>query len=116
MSNAVKFTPEGGSVTVKAWSEPESGYFFQIIDTGIGVTPENIPKAFSSFGQIDSQLAKRYEGSGLGLPISKALIELGGGVLEMQSEVGKGTTMTIRFPRERIVQTPPVKISSAAAE
>ena len=116
LSNAVKFTPEDGRVTVKAWSEPERGYFFQVIDTGIGVAPEDIPKAFSSFGQIDSQLAKRYEGSGLGLPISKALIELGGGVLEMQSKVGQGTTMTIKFPKERIVQNPPVKALHTAAE
>jgi signal transduction histidine kinase len=81
----------------------DSGHRFQIVDTGIGIAPEDIPKALSRFGQIDGDLNRRYDGTGLGLPLAKALVELHGGVLDLQSEVGVGTTVTVRFPVERIV-------------
>ena len=80
-----------------------SGYVFQIVDTGIGIAPEDIPKALSRFGQVDGDLNRQYEGTGLGLPLTKALVELHGGVLDLQSEVGVGTTVTVRLPAERIV-------------
>ncbi len=104
LSNAVKFTDSGGQVTLKAWCRLDSGFVFQVVDTGIGMTPEDIPKAFSRFGQIDSDLNRKYEGTGLGLPLVKNLIELHGGYLDLQSEVGTGTTVTARFPANRIVQ------------
>ncbi len=62
------------------------------------------PKALSRFGQVDGDLNRRYEGTGLGLPLTKALVEQHGGVLDLQSEVGVGTTVTVRFPAERIVR------------
>ena len=108
LSNAVKFTPPGGTVTIKTWSRPDSGYVFQVVDTGIGIALEDIPKALSSFGQVDSKLARKYEGTGLGLPLTKSLVELGSGSLDLQSEVGVGTTVTVRFPKERIIQVPKV--------
>ncbi|MCH8096832.1 MAG: PAS-domain containing protein [Proteobacteria bacterium] len=103
LSNAVKFTPAGGTVTVKAWFRADSGYVFQVIDTGIGIAIEDIPKALTSFGRIDSKLARKYEGTGLGLPLTKSLVELSSGSMDLQSEVGIGTTVTVRFPKERIV-------------
>jgi len=109
MSNAVKFTEADGTVTLKAWCRPESGFVFQVIDTGIGMAPEDIPKALSQFGQIDSDLNRKYEGTGLGLPLAKSLIELHGGYLDLQSAVGKGTTVTVRFPASRIEQEKPKK-------
>ncbi len=103
LSNAVKFTDAGGAVTLRAWCRTDSGYVFQIVDTGIGIAPEDIPKALSRFGQVDGDLDRQYEGTGLGLPLAKALVELHGGVLDLQSEVGVGTTVTVHFPAERIV-------------
>ena len=67
----------------------------------------DIPKALSKFGQIDSVLSRRYEGTGLGLSLSKALIELHGGSLDLQSELGVGTTVTVRFPTNRLIQSKP---------
>ncbi|MCH7794826.1 MAG: PAS domain S-box protein [Proteobacteria bacterium] len=103
LSNAVKFTEAGGEVTLRAWCRMGSGYVFQIVDTGIGMAPEDIPKALSRFGQVDGDLNRQYEGTGLGLPLTKALVEQHGGVLDLQSQVGVGTTATVRFPAERIV-------------
>ncbi len=106
LSNAIKFTPDGGKVTLKIWSRAESGYVFQVIDTGIGIAFEDIPRALAPFQQIDSGLNRRHEGTGLGLSLTKSLIELHGGYLDLQSEVGVGTTVTVRFPAERIVRWP----------
>lgn len=103
LSNAIKFTPTGGMVTIRIWSHSENGYVFQVADTGIGIALDDIPKALAPFSQIDSDLNRRYEGTGLGLPLTKALVELHGGSLDLQSEVGVGTTVTVRFPAERLV-------------
>lgn len=103
LSNAIKFTPEGGKVTLRTWSRADSGYVFQVTDTGIGIAPTDIPKALTPFQQIDSDLNRQYQGTGLGLPLTKALVEMHGGSLDLQSEVGVGTTVTVRFPAERIV-------------
>jgi len=107
VSNAVKFTEAEGTVTLKAWCRPESGFVFQVVDTGIGMAPQDIPKALSQFGQIDSDLNRKYEGTGLGLPLAKSLVELHGGYLDLQSAVGTGTTVTVRLPPNRIVQPKP---------
>ncbi len=103
LSNAIKFTDAGGEVTLRAWCRMDSGHVFQIIDAGAGIAPEDIPKALSRFDQADGDLNRQYEGTGLGLPLTKALVELHGGVLDMQSQVGVGTTVTVRFPAKRIV-------------
>ena len=103
LSNAIKFTKAGGKVTVKIWCRADSGYLFQVTDTGIGIALEDIPKALSRFGQVDGTLNRAFEGTGLGLPLTKSLVELHGGSLDLQSEVGVGTTVTLRFPAERIV-------------
>ncbi len=102
LANAIKFTGPGGKVVLKAWCRAESGLVFQVIDTGVGIAPEDIPKALSQFGQVDSDLNRKHEGTGLGLPLSKALAEMHGGTLDLQSKVGNGTTVTVRMPAERI--------------
>jgi len=105
LSNAIKFTPEGGRVTLKAWCRGDSGHVFQVIDTGIGMRLEDIPRALAPFQQVDSDLNRKFEGTGLGLPLAKALAELHGGTLDLQSQLGSGTTATIRFPAERVVHS-----------
>ena len=102
LSNAIKFTPSGGKITIRVWYRSDDGYVLQVADTGIGIALADIPKALSPFQQVDSDLNRKYDGTGLGLPLTKALAELHGGSLDLQSEVGVGTTVTIRFPAERI--------------
>ncbi len=104
LTNAVKFTDEGGKITMRAWCRTDSGFVFQIADVGIGIAPEDIPKALSQFGQVDSDLNRKYEGTGLGLPLTKALVELHGGCFDLQSQVGVGTTVTLRFPESRVIR------------
>jgi signal transduction histidine kinase len=103
LANAIKFTETGGKIMIKTWCRAASGHVFQISDTGIGIAPKDIPKALARFGQVDSDLNRKYEGAGLGLPLTKVLVELHGGVLDLQSEIGVGTTVTVRFPADRIV-------------
>jgi signal transduction histidine kinase len=102
LSNAVKFTPEGGRVAVGAEMRSDGSLAVSVDDTGIGIAPENIPRALAPFSQVDSSLTRRYEGTGLGLPLVKSLIELHGGTLQLESEEGKGTVATIVFPAERV--------------
>jgi len=102
LSNAIKFTPAQGKISIKAWSQPTSGYVFQVIDSGIGIEPSDIPKILQPFTQVDGALNRKYQGTGLGLPLTKRLIELHGGILDIQSNLGVGTTITIRFPKERM--------------
>ena len=102
LSNAIKFTPEGGKVTLKVWSQPSTGNVLQVIDTGIGVALDDIPRILKPFIQVESDLSRKRQGTGLGLSLCKNFIELHGGYLDFQSEVGAGTTVTVRFPRERI--------------
>jgi len=102
MSNAVKFTPSGGRVTVSA-AISESAVVIAVEDTGIGMKAEDIAIALEPFRQIDGALSRRYAGTGLGLPLAKALVELHGGTLDIKSAPGIGTTVCIRFPTARII-------------
>jgi signal transduction histidine kinase len=102
LSNAIKFTPERGRVIVSCSCE-KAGLVIAVRDTGIGMAPSDIPKAMESFGQIESRISRAYEGTGLGLPLSKHLTELHGGTFSVESEVGVGTTVTIFLPSERVV-------------
>jgi signal transduction histidine kinase len=101
LSNAIKFTPPGGQVALHAGREANGGLAVRIADTGIGIAPEKITVAMEPFGQIDGRLARKYEGVGLGLPLSKKLVEMHGGSLEIDSALGQGTTVTVRLPAER---------------
>lgn len=103
MSNAIKFTRPGGRVTVEASVSLDNEFIFQVRDTGIGISKENIPTAFAKFRQIDSALNREFEGTGLGLPLARGLTELHGGTISMESKLGHGTAVTVRLPSSRIV-------------
>jgi len=99
LSNAAKFTDTGGTITVSA-AATDGAAVIRVTDNGIGMSVEEIPIALSAFGQIDNRLARRYEGTGLGLPLSKAIVELHGGTITIDSAPGKGTSVTVTLPRE----------------
>ncbi len=103
VSNAIKFTPSGGEASLTASLDGEDAHVFTVTDTGIGMDEEEQVKAMSKFGQVDSGLNRKQEGTGLGLPLTRELVELHGGTLEIESEKGKGTSVTVRFPPERTV-------------
>ncbi|NQU59686.1 MAG: PAS-domain containing protein [Rhodospirillales bacterium] len=105
LSNAIKFTPQGGSINFKADIDEEEHFQLSVADTGIGIAPEHIETALTDFGQVDGTLARKYDGAGLGLPLSKKLAELHGGELIIVSKPGSGTTVTVRFPSERTIGT-----------
>ncbi len=101
LSNAVKFTPDGGTVTVSSGLS-DGGLAICVADTGIGMKAEDIPRALERFGQIDNALSRKYEGTGLGLPLSKQLIELHDGKLLIESALGVGTVASAIFPASRV--------------
>jgi signal transduction histidine kinase len=106
MSNAVKFTPPGGQVTVRASIAEDGGLRVAVSDTGIGIAAQDLAKALQPFGQIDSRMTRKYQGTGLGLPLTKSMIELHGGKLQLDSEAGRGTTATLWLPPGRLVAAP----------
>ncbi|MBU2090725.1 MAG: PAS domain S-box protein, partial [Alphaproteobacteria bacterium] len=100
VSNAIKFTPRDGKVYVEALLE-DGCILLRVTDTGIGMSDENLVKAMQPFTQIDSSLQRRYTGTGLGLPLTKSLVERHGGELKLTSFPGKGTVADVRFPADR---------------
>lgn len=101
LSNAIKFTPQGGEVRVSAWADLSGkSYIFEVKDSGIGIAPKDISRAMAPFGQVDSTLSRKYEGTGLGLPLTKKFVELMGGEFNISSEIGQGTTITFSLPQE----------------
>lgn len=106
VTNALKFTPANGRVRVQAALKESGGIAIVVRDSGIGIDPADIPKAFERFGQVDSSLARKYQGTGLGLPLSKQFVELHGGKLTLESTVNLGTTVTVSLPAERLVPRP----------
>jgi len=103
LSNAVKFTPTGGRVTVDAATDEAGRFILTVSDTGIGIAAEDIPKALSPFSQVENYLTRERQGTGLGLPLVNSLVEAHGGTLALESKFGIGTTATIVFPAERVV-------------
>ncbi len=103
LSNAVKFTPEGGRVSLDAELADNGEFLFRVGDNGIGIAPDDIARAMAPFGQVDSRLSRKYEGTGLGLPLAKTLTELHGGGFELVSQPDVGTTVTLRLPASRVV-------------
>ncbi len=104
LSNSVKFTPEGGKIEIRISRPENGGLAVAVADTGIGISQEDFERVLSPFGQVESAYSGTYEGTGLGLPITKALIELHGGTLTLESVVGAGTTITLSFPKERVLE------------
>jgi PAS domain S-box-containing protein len=103
LSNAVKFTPRGGRIAVAACQAPDGGLEISVADTGIGMAPADIPRALTPFHQLEDSWDRRYEGTGLGLPLVNALLTLHEGTLEVVSAPHAGTTVTARFPTHRSV-------------
>jgi PAS domain S-box-containing protein len=106
-SNAIKFTELGGSITVGVRRVQDGGVAFEVRDTGSGMTAAEIEIALQLFGQIDAGLARRHEGTGLGLPLARSLAELHGGSLAISSEKGRGTTVTVTLPPARVLPVKP---------
>lgn len=98
ISNAIKFTPHGGKVSVSAERAPDGGAHIAVRDNGIGMTPHEVEVALMPFGQVDGSRSRSREGTGLGLPIAKALIELHGGTFRVSSAKGEGTEIQVTLP------------------
>jgi signal transduction histidine kinase len=114
LSNAVKFTPRNGRVSVRV-AERDDGLAIAITDTGIGMNEAEIEIALQPFAQVENLLTRKYEGTGLGLPIVNSLVALHGGRLVIESAPGSGTTATVVFPRARTVDEPRAIAKVAAA-
>jgi PAS domain S-box-containing protein len=103
LSNAIKFTPKGGDVAVSARLEPDGALALAVVDTGIGMARDDIPQALSPFQQLEGSHGRRYEGTGLGLSLIKAMLDLHEGALHVDSKLGAGTTVTATFPPRRTI-------------
>jgi CheY-like chemotaxis protein len=99
LSNALKFTPDGGSVTVRAMAEGRDRYRLEVEDTGIGISAEDLAKLFTEFRQLDTSASKQYQGTGLGLALTKRIVEAQGGSVEVTSAPGVGSTFSAVLPR-----------------
>jgi signal transduction histidine kinase len=114
VGNAIKFNKSEGSVVVGGDCDAAGGVHITITDTGIGIAPEVIDRLQVPFTQIDGRLSRQYEGIGLGLAITRRLIELHGGTLSIQSHVGEGTCVTFNFPAYRTVSAAPDMLKASA--
>ena len=103
LSNAVKFTPPGGRATMSAYRDGDGAPVFAVADTGIGIAAADIPNVLEPFAQVSDIMTRSHEGTGLGLSLARSLTELHGGTLHLASEVGVGTTVTVRLPAARVV-------------
>jgi signal transduction histidine kinase len=104
-SNAIKFTGKGGMISLSV-AQTDHDIEVSISDTGIGMSPQDIQVALTPFGQVDNRLERKYEGTGLGLPITQSLVDLHGGTLRIESAIGRGTTVTVRLRRSEFGRTP----------
>ena len=105
LSNAVKFTPDGGHVRLSS-AQTSGGLAIAVSDTGSGMTPDEIQTALTPFGQVDSKVRRKQEGTGLGLPLARQLVELHGGTFVIESKTHVGTTVTFVLPPERMMASP----------
>ena len=103
VSNAIKFTPRDGAIEIEARVDRNGDFTLQVSDTGIGIAQNDMERAFAPFEQVDNRINRNYEGTGLGLPISKAFMELHGGNLILDSEPGVGTKAIARLPASRVL-------------
>ncbi|EWY39237.1 histidine kinase [Skermanella stibiiresistens SB22] len=104
VTNAIKFTAPGGEVRMRVGRRADGGPEIQVVDTGIGMSPEGIAKALEPFGQIESALSRRHSGTGLGLPLAAHLVQAHGGELIIESALGWGTTIKVGLPPARLLE------------
>jgi signal transduction histidine kinase len=103
VSNAIKFTDAGGRVSMEIGIDAESRPTLTVEDTGIGIAAEDLPRVMEVFGQVQTQLNRTRSGTGIGLPLTRRLVEMHGGTLDLASQLGVGTTVTVRFPASRLL-------------
>ncbi len=103
VTNAIKFSEAGGRIEIACRADPAVGLTITVTDTGIGIAPKDIGRVLEAFEQVDSALSKQHTGTGLGLPLVKAMMELHGGRLDLDSTPGVGTVATLTFPAQRLV-------------
>ena len=99
----MKFTPEGGRVAIGAELDGKAGLCITVADTGIGMSAAEIEHALEHFRQVDNSFTKRFEGTGLGLPLARQFAELHGGALSIESQTGEGTAVHVWLPAKRVV-------------
>ncbi len=116
LSNALKFTPQGGKVSLAASTGGDNGVTLRVSDTGIGMTEEELEVALQPFQQVDNSHTRKYEGTGLGLPLAKGLVEQHGGVLNIESQSGRGTCVSIWLPLGRPAETGVARSAGPRAE
>lgn len=117
VTNAVKYSNKGGVITVKAKINDRGHMDLVVADTGIGIPENRIDEALEPFSQVNDNVhAREVQGTGLGLPLAKAMTELHGGALKLQSKQGEGTTVTITLPKDRLVAREPKKTDSESQE
>lgn len=105
LSNAIKFTDQGGLISLTAGVAEDGSAYLNVTDTGIGMTGNEIETSLMPFGQVESGMTRNYDGSGLGLPLSKSVMEAHGGTLRIESVPSRGTSVTASFPHERMIAT-----------
>jgi len=115
VTNAVKFTPSGGHIEIASRFDPETGLVLTVSDTGIGIAPADLARVLEPFEQVDSSFSRSHQGTGLGLPLVKTIVELHGGNLELRSAVGVGTQVSVTFPPQRAVFEPSAAPARSAA-
>jgi signal transduction histidine kinase len=113
-TNAIKFSSENGEIAITCRADPARGLTITVADSGIGIPEEDLGRVLEAFEQVDNSLSRRHQGTGLGLPLVKAMMELHGGVLELKSTLGVGTEATIVFPPERLRQPASKSVGIAA--
>lgn len=105
LGNSIKFTQSGGSINISVKCEPARGCVIRFTDSGIGIAEENIEKVLEPFVQVESAIARKYGGTGLGLPLVKRIVELHAGTVAIDSTLGSGTTVTVTLPASRLVRS-----------
>ncbi|MCE9649603.1 MAG: CBS domain-containing protein [Parvibaculum sp.] len=104
LSNAIKFTPAGGAITLRARELDNGGLEFCVCDTGIGIPEDKLDKVLEPFEQVENSFTRTRAGTGLGLPLTKAMVEAHGGTLKLESRFGQGTTVCVSLPAERMIR------------
>jgi signal transduction histidine kinase len=105
VSNAIKYTKQGGSVTITTRKRPDGSLELSVLDTGCGIDDRDLAVVMQPFGQIDNPYNRINQGTGLGLPLARRLVELHDGLLVLESKVGVGTTATVMLPADRVIDT-----------